>query len=129
MDLGEQAHRVKFMIRDRGSNYTAAFDAVLAGRVMCDSAAGGAGSASALGRRRARSMRVVHRLPGRGVVLAWSANQASSSGRSTAPAEAASSTVAPLADRDLTGRGVGLQRVDAIELDPPRCHVQLAFAK
>jgi hypothetical protein len=27
---GEQAHRVKFMIRDRGSNYTAAFDAVLA---------------------------------------------------------------------------------------------------
>jgi transposase len=30
MDLGESAHRVKFMIRDRGSNYTAAFDAVLA---------------------------------------------------------------------------------------------------
>jgi putative transposase len=30
MDLGEQAHRVTFMIRDRGSNYTAAFDAVLA---------------------------------------------------------------------------------------------------
>jgi transposase InsO family protein len=30
MDLGEQAHRVKFMIRDRGSNYTAAFNAVLA---------------------------------------------------------------------------------------------------
>ena len=30
MDLGEPAHRVKFMIRDRGSNYTAAFDAVLA---------------------------------------------------------------------------------------------------
>ena len=30
MDLGEQAHQVKFMIRDRGSNYTAAFDAVLA---------------------------------------------------------------------------------------------------
>src|SRR6266487_3490853 len=29
MDLGEQAHRVKFMIRDRGSNYTAVFDAVL----------------------------------------------------------------------------------------------------
>jgi putative transposase len=26
MDLGEQAHRVKFMIRDRGSNYTAALD-------------------------------------------------------------------------------------------------------
>ena len=25
-----QAHQVKFMIRDRGSNYTAAFDAVLA---------------------------------------------------------------------------------------------------
>ena len=30
MNLSEQAHRVKFMIRDRGSNYTAAFDAVLA---------------------------------------------------------------------------------------------------
>jgi hypothetical protein len=30
MDLGEQAHRVKFMIRDRGSTFTAAFDAVLA---------------------------------------------------------------------------------------------------
>jgi putative transposase len=30
MDLGDQAHRVKFMIRDRGSDFTAAFDAVLA---------------------------------------------------------------------------------------------------
>ncbi len=30
MDLGEQAGRVKFMIRDRGSNFAAAFDAVLA---------------------------------------------------------------------------------------------------
>jgi putative transposase len=30
MDLGEQARQVKFMVRDRGSNYTAAFDAVLA---------------------------------------------------------------------------------------------------
>jgi putative transposase len=30
MDLGDEAHRVKFMIRDRGSNYTAAFDAILA---------------------------------------------------------------------------------------------------
>src|SRR6266700_6127081 len=30
MDLGGQAHRVKFMIRDRGSNFTAAFDTVLA---------------------------------------------------------------------------------------------------
>ena len=30
MDLGEQLHRVKFVIRDRGSNYTAAFHAVLA---------------------------------------------------------------------------------------------------
>ena len=29
-DLGQQAHRVKFMIRDRGSNYTAAVDMVLA---------------------------------------------------------------------------------------------------
>jgi hypothetical protein len=31
MDLGDQAHRVKFMIRDRGPDFTAAFDAVLAG--------------------------------------------------------------------------------------------------
>jgi transposase InsO family protein len=31
MDLGDQAGRVKFMIRDRGSNFAAAFDAVLAG--------------------------------------------------------------------------------------------------
>ncbi|MGI8447745.1 MAG: integrase core domain-containing protein [Streptosporangiaceae bacterium] len=30
MDLDEQAHRVRFMIRDRGSNFTSAFDAVLA---------------------------------------------------------------------------------------------------
>ena len=30
MDLGEQTHRVSFMIRDRGSNFTTAFDAVLA---------------------------------------------------------------------------------------------------
>ncbi len=30
MDLDEQAHRVRFMIRDRGSNFTTAFDAVLA---------------------------------------------------------------------------------------------------
>jgi transposase InsO family protein len=30
MDLGEQTHRVKFMIRDRGSDFTAALDAVLA---------------------------------------------------------------------------------------------------
>src|SRR6266487_1583311 len=30
MDLGDQAHRAKFLIRDRGSNFTAAFDAVLA---------------------------------------------------------------------------------------------------
>jgi putative transposase len=30
MDLGEQAHRVKFMIRDRSSNFTAVFDAALA---------------------------------------------------------------------------------------------------
>jgi transposase len=30
MDLGNQAHRAKFMIRDRGSNFTATFDAVLA---------------------------------------------------------------------------------------------------
>jgi putative transposase len=30
MDLGGQAERMKFMIRDRGSGFTAAFDAVLA---------------------------------------------------------------------------------------------------
>jgi putative transposase len=30
MDLDDQAHQAKFMIRDRGSNFTAAFDAVLA---------------------------------------------------------------------------------------------------
>jgi putative transposase len=40
MDLGDQAHRVKFMIRDRGSNFSAAFDAVLAGAgiqtVLCN---------------------------------------------------------------------------------------------
>jgi putative transposase len=30
VDLGDQAHLVKFMIRDRGSNFTTAFDAVLA---------------------------------------------------------------------------------------------------
>jgi len=31
MDLGGQTHRVKFMIRDRGPDFTAACDAVLAG--------------------------------------------------------------------------------------------------
>jgi putative transposase len=31
MDLGEQAHQIKFMMRDRDSKFTAAFDAVLAG--------------------------------------------------------------------------------------------------
>src|SRR5208282_2119427 len=31
MDLGEQAHQIKFMIRGRGPDYAAAFDAVLAG--------------------------------------------------------------------------------------------------
>jgi putative transposase len=30
LDLGGQAHRAKFMIRDRGSNFTTAFDTVLA---------------------------------------------------------------------------------------------------
>jgi transposase InsO family protein len=30
MDLGDQAHRAEFMIRDRGSNFTTAFDAILA---------------------------------------------------------------------------------------------------
>ena len=40
MDLGEQTHRIKFMIRDRGSNFTSAFDAVLTGAgirtVLCN---------------------------------------------------------------------------------------------
>jgi putative transposase len=40
MELGDQADRVKFMIRDRGSNFTTAFDAVLAGAgirtVLCN---------------------------------------------------------------------------------------------
>jgi hypothetical protein len=40
MDLGEDAHLVKFVIRERGSNFTAAFDAVLAGAgiriVLCN---------------------------------------------------------------------------------------------
>ena len=40
MDLGEQAHRVTFMIRDRGPDFTAAFDAVPAGAgprtVLCN---------------------------------------------------------------------------------------------
>jgi voltage-gated potassium channel Kch len=40
MDLGEQAEQVKFLIRDRGSNFTAAFGAVLAGAgirtVLCN---------------------------------------------------------------------------------------------
>jgi putative transposase len=31
MDLGGQADRVKFMIRDRGSSFTDIFDAILAG--------------------------------------------------------------------------------------------------
>ena len=40
MDLGEQTQQVKFMIRDRGPNFTTAFDAVLAGAgirtVLCN---------------------------------------------------------------------------------------------
>jgi len=40
MNLGDQADRVKFMIRDRGSNFTAAFDAILVGAgiriVLCN---------------------------------------------------------------------------------------------
>jgi putative transposase len=43
IDLGGQADRMKFMIRDRGSNFTAAFDAVLADAgirtVLCNVAA------------------------------------------------------------------------------------------
>ncbi len=40
MDLGEQAHRVKFMIRHRGPDFTTAFDTILAGggirTVLCN---------------------------------------------------------------------------------------------
>src|ERR1035437_8875651 len=40
MDLGEQTQRAKFMSRHRGSSFTAAFDAVLAGAgirtVLCN---------------------------------------------------------------------------------------------
>jgi putative transposase len=40
MDLDGQAHQVRFMIRDRGTNFTTAFDAVLAGAgiqaVLCN---------------------------------------------------------------------------------------------
>jgi putative transposase len=40
MDLGDQTDRVRFMIRDRGPDFTAAFDAVLAGAgirtVLCN---------------------------------------------------------------------------------------------
>jgi transposase InsO family protein len=40
MELGQEAERMKFMIRDRGLDFTAAFDAVLAGAgirtVLCN---------------------------------------------------------------------------------------------
>jgi putative transposase len=40
MDLGDQTDRVKFMIRDRGPDFTTAFDAILAGAgiwtVLCN---------------------------------------------------------------------------------------------
>jgi DNA-binding SARP family transcriptional activator len=38
-------------------------------------------------------------------------------------------TPGDMADRDLTGRDVRLQCVDAVQLDLTRCHVQLALAK
>ena len=41
LDLGEQAHLVKFMIRDRGPDYTATFDAVAdAGSGQCCTTSG-----------------------------------------------------------------------------------------
>ncbi|HEX9537599.1 MAG TPA: hypothetical protein VGA04_05415 [Streptosporangiaceae bacterium] len=40
--VGEQAHRVEFMIRDRGSNFTAAFDAVEHYHLRRQTRAGGA---------------------------------------------------------------------------------------
>ena len=40
MDLGDQAHRARFMIRDRGPDFTATSDTVLAGAgirtVLCN---------------------------------------------------------------------------------------------
>jgi hypothetical protein len=48
MDPGEQAHQVKFMIRDRGPDYTAAF-----GTVLADA---GSGPCSATSRRLAYSV-------------------------------------------------------------------------
>jgi hypothetical protein len=38
-------------------------------------------------------------------------------------------TLGDAADRDFPGSDVCLQCADAIELDPTRCHVQLALAK
>ena len=73
MDLVEQAHRAKFMICDCGSNFTAAFDTVLADAgirtVLCRrcSAAGGAGQVArrplgpAGGRLALRSPRAAYR--------------------------------------------------------------------
>jgi transposase InsO family protein len=49
MDLGEQTQRVTFMIRDRGPDFTAAFDAVLAG----------AGSRTVLGNVRTPRMNAI----------------------------------------------------------------------
>ena len=49
MDLGDQAHRARFMIRDRGPDFTAAFDAVLAG----------AGSRTVLGNVRTPRMNAI----------------------------------------------------------------------
>ena len=63
MDLGEQPHRVKFLIRDRGSNFTAAFDAVLADAgirtVLCTS------------RRRAMKPRVAYCTSSERFVARW----------------------------------------------------------
>ena len=55
MDLGDQAHRVKLLIRDRGSNFTAAFDAILAD----------AGIRTVLCNVRTPRMNAISRTPGR----------------------------------------------------------------
>jgi hypothetical protein len=65
MDLGEQAHRVMFMIRDRGPDFTAAFDAVLASAgirtVLCNVATP---RMNAIADRRTLDRRMPTRAPG-----------------------------------------------------------------
>jgi putative transposase len=68
MDLGDQTQRIRFMIRDRGSNFTAAFDAVLADAgiqtVLCNVATPRMGDAPHERDRRALDRRMPTRAPG-----------------------------------------------------------------